>query len=70
MNNKTFAILRTTNFNGTVIEKDRLFGFFTSRDAAELKAQSLDDSVYKNTALRGLSFLFYIKEVMSDTTDE
>lgn len=70
MSNKTFALLRTTSFNGSTIEKDRLFGFFQSRDAAEVKAQQLDDAVFKNIALRGFSFVFYVKEVMADNTDE
>ena len=70
MSNKSFALLRTTSFNNGTIEKDRLFGFFKTRDAAELKAQQLDDAVFKNIALRGFSFLFYAKEVMTDSTDE
>jgi hypothetical protein len=70
MSNKSFALLRTTSFNSATIEKDRLFGFFKDRDAAELKAQQLDDAVFKNIALRGFSFIFYVKEVMSDSTDE
>lgn len=70
MSNKSYALLRTTSLNGNTVEKDRLFGFFTNRDAAEAKAQALDDAVFKNIALRGFSFIFYIKEVMADSTDE
>lgn len=71
MSNKSFALLRSTSFNSSTIEKDRLFGFFKTRDAAELKAQQLNDAVCKNIApLRGFSFIFYVKEVMTDSTDE
>jgi hypothetical protein len=68
MSNKSYAIVRTTYLNGNVIEVDRLFGFAKSKDEADAKTEALYESVEKVTALRGLSFVFHSKEVLSDAT--
>lgn len=64
-----FAILRQTTFNGVLIESDRFMGISNSRAVATKKAESYQDMVLKNTAVCGLSFTFYVREV-SDIQDE
>lgn len=68
MSNKSYAILRSTHLNGNTVEVDRLFGFAKSKDEADAKTEALYESVAKVPALRGLSFTFYSKEVLSDAT--
>jgi hypothetical protein len=68
MSNKSFVILRSTYLNGNCIEVDRLFGFAKSKEEADAKTETLYESVEKVTALRGLSFVFHSKEVLTDAT--
>jgi hypothetical protein len=68
MKNKSYAIVRTTYLNGTCVEVDRLFGFAKSKEDADAKTEALYESVEKVAALRGLSFVFHSKEVLSDAT--
>lgn len=68
MSNKTFAILRTTSLNGNTVEVDRLMGFAKSSHEADAKMEALFESVCNTVALRGFSFTFYRKEVMTDAT--
>lgn len=58
-----YAIYRNTSFNGNTLEVNQPFGYFHTDEEANEKAQVLQDSVLKNTALRGFSFTFYVKKI-------
>ena len=60
--NTLFTVNRTTHFNGTCLEAKQPYGFFHTREEAEVKAEALTNLTFKNIALKGLTFNFYVSE--------
>jgi hypothetical protein len=70
MSNDLFAVYRNSTLNGNTLEVRQPFGYFHSQEEADAKAESLTDAVTKNVALRGFSFTFYVKKILTDGTAE
>lgn len=64
-----YSVYRNTSFNGNTLEVRQPYGYFHSEEEANAKAESLYDSVAKNPALRGFTFTFYVKKILTDVTD-
>lgn len=62
MSNKLFSVSRNTYFNGNLLEQKQPYGFFFTREEAEAKAEALENLTFKNIALKGFSFNFFVTE--------
>ena len=66
----TYAILRSVTYNGMTIEKDRLIKNVRGSNEADIIIEKYQDEVSHAISLKGFSFTFYHRKILTDATNE